>query len=125
MSMPILSRVIGAVVDLVSLGLFFWGLICFIQVLRLYKKGEIFSLQTFTLFRKISRIAFAWAIYTPINSMIMSLVATFHNPVGQRVLSVSINSGDIINIFIVGFILVVTSLMYEGYMLKQEQDLTV
>ena len=85
----------------------------------------MFSRNVFSLFRKISRIALAWAIYGPVKSIIMSLVLTIHNPPGSRIVSLTVSSNDIINIFIVGFFFVITSLMYEGYKLKNEQDLTV
>lgn len=123
--MPMLSRFLGVVIECVSLGLFLWGVICFIQVLRLYQHAQIFTQQIFLLFRKISRIALAWAIYEPIKVTLGSLVATLHNPVGKRIIMVSVEHTDIINIFLVGFLLVITSLIYEGFKLKQEQDLTV
>ena len=122
---PMLSRFLGVLVECVSLGLFLWGVICFIQVLRLYQQGQFFTQKIFVLFRKTSRIAFAWAVYEPVKVTLGSLVSTFHNPPGQRIVMVSLELTDVINIFLVGFLMVVTSLIYEGFKLKQEQDLTV
>ena len=48
-----------------------------------------------------------------------------HNAPGERILAVRITSFDIKNIFVVACFFVITSLMYEGYKLKKEQDLTV
>lgn len=124
-AMPVLSRILAVAIDGVSLGLFLWGLFCFIKVLRCYRSGEIFTLKIFSLFKKMSRIAFAWAVYAPIKYMLISIVSTLHNPVGQRVISVRISSDDIINIFVVGFFLIITSIIHKGFLLKNEQDLTV
>lgn len=122
---PMLARVLGVAVESVSLGLFLWGILCFVQVLRCSQQGKFFTQKIFLSFRKISRIAFAWALYQPIKGMLESLIVTFHNPPGERVLELSITSYDIINIFLVGFLLVITSLIYEGFKLKQEHELTV
>ena len=124
-AMPILSRILTTLIDGISLGLLLWGLFCFLKILRCYRRGQVFTLATFSLFRKISRIAFAWAIYALVKSTLLTLVATIHNPPGQRIIEITIGSNEIINILIVSFFLIVTSIMHEGYLLKNEQDLTV
>ncbi len=123
--MPFWHKVMGFGVDAVSYVLLLWDFVLFIRLLSLYQKGVVFSLPAFDLIRRMSRIAFAWALYAPIKKMILSLVATLHKGVGNRVISISFSSGDVYNIFFVGVLFVVASLMYEGYKLKCDQDLTV
>lgn len=123
--LPSFLKSLGIIVHLISLTLLLWGLLSLISVLRKYKQGDIFSLDVFRKFKSVSKIAFAWALYQPIKHTLLTLVATMHNPPGKRVLTLAINSNDVINIFLVGFFLVMTSLMYEGYKLKKEQDLTI
>ena len=124
-SMPILSRLLGMLVDSVSYGLIVLGFFYFLKLLQCYREGELFSLEIFSLFRKLSRIAFAFTIYEFVSYILMSLISTLHNPPGERMIAVRINSSDVNNIFIVGCFLVITSIMYEGYKLKKDQDLTV
>lgn len=124
-SMPILSRCLGMIVDGVSYGLIIWGFVVLLKLLGYYRRGNVFSLETFSLFRQLSRIALIYTIYDFLNNMLMSLISTMYNAPGERMLSASIGSGDIQNIFIVACFFVITSLMYEGYKLKKEQDLTV
>ena len=124
-SMPLLSRFLGILVDGVSYGLIIWGFICLIKLLNYYRRGNVFSLETFSLFRKLSKIALIYTIYEFFGYMLMSLISTMHNAPGERMLAVQIGSGDIKNIFVVACFFVITSLMYEGYKLKKEQDLTV
>ena len=124
-SASFLSRIFIIGFDSVYLFLALFGVFYFIKVLHYYKHGQVFTLEIFRLFRRISWIALIWAIYGPIKSIVMSLLLTFYNPPGSRIVALTVSSNDIINIFIVGFFFVITSLMYEGYKLKNEQDLTV
>ncbi len=121
----LLIRLSAAFVDGISIALFMWGCICFFKLLRLYRQGELFSINTLALYTKLSRIAFAWTLYNPIKFTLLSFITTINNPHGQRIVAFGFNSDDIFYIFIVGFFLVMTSLMQEAYELKYEQDLTV
>jgi hypothetical protein len=122
---PMISKILALLVDGFSYIIFILGFIYFIKILNYYQQGKIFSEQTFLAFKWISRLAFLRAIYTPIKYSLLSIITTFHNPVGQRVLSATIGSDDIFNIFIVGFFLLITSIMYEGYKIKKEVDQTI
>jgi hypothetical protein len=77
------------------------------------------------LLRLLSRISFAWALYNPFKLTLLSIVTTFFMPGGQRVIAFGVTSSDIINIFIVGFFLIISSLMQEAAKLQEEHDLTV
>ncbi|MFH1643640.1 MAG: DUF2975 domain-containing protein [bacterium] len=123
---PILARILGSFVDGISLVLFFIGIFFFVKLLRLYKNKEFFSLTVLNLYKKIMRIALIIVIYKPISRSLLSLITTFfHNPPGQRILTVSINSDDILNVFLFAFLYILFSIMCHGYELKKEQDLTV
>lgn len=124
-AMAILSRFLGAIIDGLSVALLLWGCIYFIKVLRYYQQGELFTANTIALFNKMSRIAFAWALYEPFKFTLLSIVTTLSNQAGQRVIALGFTSNDIIHIFMVGFFLIITSLMHEAYELKNEQDLTI
>ena len=119
------SRLLGVLIDSISLALLLWGCICFIKLLHYYQRGEIFTSDTITLFNKISRIAFAWALYEPFKFTLLSIVTSLAHQEGTRVIALGLTSNDVIHIVIVGFFLIITSLMQEAYTLKNENDLTV
>lgn len=123
--MTFLVRVLGALVDGVSVALLLCGCLYFVKALRYYQQGELFSANTIALFHKMVRIAFVWTVYEPIKFTLLSFVTTCASPAGQRVITIGITSQDVIHIFIVGFALIITSLMQEAYALKNEHDLTV
>jgi hypothetical protein len=124
-SMPWAHRLLGMLVDIVSLGLFLWGFFVFLSLLSSYQKGVVFSQESFFLLKKLSKISFVWVLYSPIKDTLLSVICTLHNPPGQRIITVSFSSRDIYHIFFVGVIFVITSLIYEGYIIKKEQDLII
>ena len=124
-AMPLTSKFCGFGIDVISVLIILWGFWFFIKVLNCFQSGEIFSQQIFYFFKNMSKAALVWTIYQPISFMLKSLALTLHNPPGQRMIVAQLSSPDIVNIFIVGFFFVITSLMYEGYKLKKDQDLTV
>lgn len=118
-------RLAAAAVDGLSLALLLWAGFCFVRILRNYRAGEIFSATTLSLYTKTTRLAFAWALYSPISYSLLSVVTSIHNPVGYRNLSFCLSSADVIHIFIVGFFWLITALMQEALKLQQDLDLTV
>ncbi len=109
----------------ISVAIFLAGLITFIKVLRCFKRGEVFSPKTVTLFNMMSKLALMRAIYAPLATMALSVITTLHNPPGQRMLELTLSTDDLMNILICIFFLVITSVIQEGSFLKEEHDLTV
>jgi len=124
-TMPLVARIAGVCVDSLSVIIFLAGMYYIARIMRLFQQGETFSLATISLFKTISKLALANAIYSPLSVTLLTLIATLHNPSGQRYLVTGISGVDIVNIFLVGFFFIITSVMHEGYRLKIEQDLTV
>lgn len=118
-------KLLAIAVDSISIFLFILGCIYFAKLLNLYMKGEFFSKKSTLFYRAIVKIAFAWTFYNPVKLSLLSIITTFDNPPGQRILTLTIKDQDIFHIFILGSFLVINSLMQEAYKLKKEQDLTV
>jgi hypothetical protein len=120
-----LARIFGMLVDGIGVVLLFIATLYFIKILRAFQHNEIFSPRTLFLFTTMNRLIFAWALYNFFESIPLSLATTFLNPIGKRALVFEFTSGNLIDIFIIGCFLVISSMMREGARLKQEQDLTV
>jgi hypothetical protein len=118
-------KLIAATVDGISCLFLLLGIIYLVKILNCYIAGELFSKNIMRLYRKLLWAAFAWTVYNPIKVPILSLVTTYNNAVGHRVLTLSFKGDDVLHIFIVGSLLVINFLMREAYKLKQEQDFTV
>jgi len=124
-SAPLISKLLGALLESISLVLFLIGFFYFVRVLKLYQNGKIFSHGSFLIFKKIAWVALVWTIYAPVKHMLMSVIMTMFNPVGERMISLGFNTTDMVNIFLVGLLYFITAMIYEGYTLKSESDLTV
>lgn len=122
---PLVLKLLEMLVDAISGILLIIGCIYFFKLLDLYSKKNFFSEQVLKLHKKIVGTAFIFTLYTPIRSMALSLITTINNLPGQRVLSITIGSQDLVHILIVGALLIINLLMQEAYQLKKEQDLTV
>ncbi len=123
--MSLRNRVLGFIAEGGLLMLVLIGLFSCVKLMRYFKSGEIFSLRTISLLRKISMLALVWAVYSPINTLLLSVIA-FHENTEQRGLSMAYASDDaMIKLLFFGFLLVITLMLQEGYHLKSEQDLTV
>lgn len=124
-SLPVTHRLLGMLFDSISLFLLLLGLRLLVCLLNLYQEGHIFLPHAFQLLRKISKIAFIWLVYVPINRTLHTLILTLHNPPGHRVLEFGISSIDAYHIFFVALLWVITSLMHEACKLKNDLDLTI
>ena len=124
-TMPFIHRLIGMCIDSVVAGLLIAILWLIASLMKKFENNEIFSASTVVLFTTLSKCAFYLALYTPINRMLLSVVTTFHNAPGQRVLTASFGSADLCNILIFGILMVMTLLMQQATILQNEQNLTV
>ena len=123
--LPWIFRLIGFLADGVSVGILVIGFYLFIKLMKQLKKGSLFSVDVIELLSKIAKVIFWFALYTPINRTIISLLLAFNNPVGKRFWVATVNFHDILTITISWFFVILTSLMCESQQLKEEHDSTV
>lgn len=123
--MSLWSRIAGMLVDGVSLCLLLMALYAVFKLMDRFSVNEFFSQKTVFMLSHISRIMLLWALYAPVNRTLISLVTTLHNKSGDRVITVSFGSSDLTNVLVMGFLMLTSMMLSEGYRLKQDQDLTV
>lgn len=116
---------LGLLASVVPIAIHF--LLCFnvVRLLRHWKAGEIFSEETTRLF---SRIGFFYLINAFVNIImetLTTLIMTLGNSPGHRTLSLGLDSTDLSNLGIAGFLYVLTFVMKQAYQLQQESHLTV
>ena len=122
---PMSHRLLGVFATSISVIIMVWGLVYLIKTMRSIQQGKIFSYQTTTYFKRMNTLFLWLALYTPLHRMLFVLTTTLHNPPGQRMLSFGFTSGDLTNILIFAFFLVITSMMQEGSRIQEDLDLTV
>jgi len=125
--MPLSHRLMALFVSCISLAILCRGIIVFNRLMQSFYQGELFSQATAQQLHTLSKVALAWAVYTPIQSTLLGLITTLHHGIGKKMITLSISFGthDMINLMVFGAFVLATGLIQEGSKLKQEQDLTV
>ena len=122
-AMPLINRLAGMLFDGISFGLLIMIFYLVAEIMKRFQNNETFSISTVGLFTLMSKCTFYLALYTPINRTILSVITTLH--VRPHTLGISFGSADLFNIFIFGFLMVMTFLMQQATALQHEQSLTV
>jgi hypothetical protein len=120
-----IQLMLAGLVDGISIVLIMYITYYLAKLLDQYQKNNIFSPAVLAVYNKITYIALAWTIYNPIKSILLSIITTMYNPIGKRILSFTFTSSDMYHIVIVGFLVILGSIMQEAYKLKQDNDLTI
>lgn len=118
-------RVLGflATLSTMLLSMFiFWSLR---GLFGLFEKGEIFTQNTIKSFRSIGFAYLGITIAQPIEGALLSLILTSNNPVGEKVLAVSLGSPQLYDFVTALVFIVIAWVMQEGQKLDEEKQLTV
>ncbi|WP_434358811.1 DUF2975 domain-containing protein [Parasalinivibrio latis] len=90
-----------------------------------FSRGELFNLTNSTAIRRFAVLLLIQAACKPIIYLITSVLITFNHPAGQKTVSISFGSHEIVMIGM-GFVLwVISELLVEGVKLRTENDLYV
>ena len=105
---------------------FFLGLIIVKNLFKNYAKNEIFSLKNIGYARNLGRLFLLnGLIAQPIGNMLITLGATLSNPSGHRYIVLSFGALNVEALLSGCIILVISWVMKEGYLLQEDQKLTV
>lgn len=92
---------------------------------NLYEAGEYFTSKNVLCFKKLGKIVIAWAFIDIIIRTLLTLVITLINPPGQRMLSIGIGSFQFSSLMIGAIIVLISNVMDEARIMKEEQEYTV
>ncbi|WP_338669850.1 DUF2975 domain-containing protein [Pseudodesulfovibrio methanolicus] len=123
--LPWSQRWLGLAVSLIPLGptmLCLWWLA---RLFGLFTAGEIFTGNTVKYIRRTGWTMLAGVILMPIHEALLTLVLTIHNPPGERLITISLESGDARDLLVAGIIILVSWIMDEGRKLRETDELTV
>lgn len=96
-----------------------------IRLFRLYRNGKFFLAENVSCLWNISKLLLAQAIATPVVKASLSMILSFANPPGQRMLNIGLDFSDISTAITGGIVFVIAYVMEEGRKLQDEQALTI
>ena len=123
--LPWTQRWLGLGVSLIPLGASMLCLWWLVRLFALFSAGEIFTGNTVKYIRRTGWTMLAGVALMPFHEALLTLVLTMRNPPGERLISISLESGDIRDLLVAGIIILVSWIMDEGRKLRETDELTV
>ncbi len=97
-----------------------------IHLFRHYENQEIFTLATATHYQKLGYVFFYWAAGGAfLYSGLISVILSFNNPPGERVLSLTFTGIDLLSILCGFVVLIISWVMKEAQKIADEHMHTV
>ena len=119
------QRLLGFLVDGISTGLLVFVLWLVIRLSYVIEQGNLFTLPSYALIKRIVRLFLLWALYAPIKYTLLTLIQTMHNPVGERLLTVTIGMDNLVHLIIWCGLALTAFAIHQGISLYEDFTLTV
>ncbi len=101
------------------------GAISLRELFKLYERAIVFSERNVNCFRRLGYTLISWVFANLIFVVLISVVLTFNNLPGERVVVAQFGSSDVVTLIIGAIVLLVSWVMEEASRLENEQAHTV
>lgn len=118
-------RCLGFAVTLPGLAVELYALLKLRQLFSLYAGGRIFERENVGCIKALGFALLIGQALNPISQGLITVVLTFQNPPGQRMIQIGLSDANLTAIVCGLMIIVVAWIMDEGRKLQEEQALTI
>jgi hypothetical protein len=118
-------KLLGFCINLLTIAANMLVLEFLIQLFKNYQQKNIFSLTNARLIRNVGYTMIVWQLLMPVRDSLTSILLTWQNGPGHRLLITSFNSNNVGVILIACIVVLVSWVMVEGSKLQEEHDYTV
>lgn len=118
-------RLLSCAVSALPVAVFIAAGIIFIKLFTLYGKGVVFEKENVRCYRNLGIIMLIKAATGVVSRSLLSVTLTIQMGEGHRMLTVGFGSDDVSDIIIGILIILVSWIMEEARIIKEEADLTV
>jgi len=119
------TRLLALFTSLLLYGIVLYALTILIRLFRNYENGEIFSLENATYYQKLGYCLFYWVAAGLVYGGVMSVVLSFNNPPGDRILMLSFEGLDLLTLVLGLIVIIISWVMREGYKIADENNRTI
>lgn len=119
------TRLLAFLVSLIPASVAIYGLINLKNLLQLYGQAVVFSEHNVRCFARLGYTLIAWVLANLIYVVLVSIVLTFNNPPGERMVVAQFGIADVGTLTIGAVVVLVSWVMKEAVTMQQEQELTV
>ena len=118
-------KILGFFINMLTVGMAMLILCFLVRLFRNYERQQIFSLINVRIFRNVGYSLIVWQILIPFQQALLSVLLTWQNGPGQRILATSFSSNNITVVLIACVVILISWIMAEGHKLQEEQEYTV
>jgi hypothetical protein len=115
-----LNLFLGFLVSCVPAGILMYGVWRLLLLFGLYRNGALFSPAIANHIQVFAAMLMLKVVTSPLVDILLGLVLTMNNPVGERGISISIGSNDLSVLFLSGVMFAIAWIMREGQRLAEE-----
>lgn len=119
------TKVLSFFASMLQVTIVLYALRLLINLFKNYERNEIFSLTNVSYYRRLGYSFFIWVICSKLVEMLTSLILTYQNAVGHRMIAVRLEVTDFALLIMGGLIILIAWIMNEGHELKEEQALII
>ena len=123
--LPPITLLLGLLVSLIPLSPALYGAVSLRRLFGLYEKGIVFSEQNVNCFRHIGYALLFSVAANFVFTFLISIVLSFANPPGERLMVARFGSSDIGTLLIGAVVLLVSWVMKEAVAIEDERAHTV
>lgn len=115
----------GFVVSLIPLSSALYGLFQLKKLFKLYAQGVVFSKHNANYISRFSYGLIAWVVAKLVFVTLISVVLTFANKAGERMIVLQVELSDIAMLICAAVIILISWVMKEATLINEEQRFTV
>ncbi|ACD30873.1 DUF2975 domain-containing protein [Francisella tularensis] len=119
------TRIIGFLVSLIPVSVILYILALLIKLFANYERLEVFSYEVVSIYKRLGWGLVYYFIAQIIFEPLISLTLSYHNPVGERFFSLSIDTNEIVALLCGGVIITISKVMQKAHEIAEENDLTI
>ncbi len=124
-TLPPATMTLAFLVSLIPASVAIYGLSTLKKLFQLYTKAIVFSEKNADCFRRLGYTLIAWVFANMIFTTLISIVISYGNPPGERMMVVGFGTSEISTLIIGAIVVLVSWVMNEATKLEDEQAYTV
>ncbi len=124
-SLPLVTLMLAFLVSLIPLSVAIYGLFTLKRLFTLYENAIVFSVKNVQCFRHLGYTLISWVFANMVFVTLVSIVITFNNPPGERIVIAQFGISDIATLIIGAVVVLISWVMKEASKLENEQAYTV
>ncbi len=119
------SLALAFCVSLIPVSVAMFGMVTLTKLFKLYENAIVFAAENVKYVRRLGYILIYWVIASAIFTTLISIVISFANPPGQRMMVAEFQISDLSTLLIGAIVILISWIMEEGRKLEEETAHTI